>query len=132
MSTLATSALTPLDRLSPDDAEQAGGKAYNCARLKQAGFPVPDGLVVLASATDVDLNGLVAHPWFDRQAPDVLFAVRSSGIGEDSEGQSFAGIHETHLNVRRSDVPAAVEACRASAWSTPALEYRRAKGLPTD
>jgi rifampicin phosphotransferase len=61
-----------------------------------------------------------------------VFAVRSSGIGEDGKGESFAGIHQTFLNVQRADIPAAIAACQASARSTQALEYRRAKGISTD
>ena len=90
MTIATTLAATPLDLLPLIDPEQAGGKAFNCARLKQAGFPVPDGLVVSASAAASELKELAGHPWFDQLAADTLFAVRSSGIGEDSEGQSFA------------------------------------------
>ena len=41
-----------LEELSPADAPLAGGKAYNCARLLQAGFPVPGGFVLMANAID--------------------------------------------------------------------------------
>lgn len=129
MSLVETPAVITLDLVSPTDAAPTGGKAYNCASLKQAGFPVPDGLVVLAAAKEADLSDLARHRWFDRFPADARFAVRSSGIGEDSAGQSFAGIHETLLNVRREQVFEAVQACRASAWSPQALEYRRARGL---
>src|SRR5262249_39561274 len=53
----------------------------------------------------------------------------SSGIGEDGEGQSFAGIHQTVLNVQRDGLSEAVSMCLASARSTQALEYRRANRL---
>ena len=58
--------------------------------------------------------------------------MRSSGIGEDGAGQSFAGIHQTCLDVAPRRPPAAVAACRASGRTTQALEYRRAKGIATD
>jgi rifampicin phosphotransferase len=121
--------ITPLDEVTPGEASRAGAKAYNCARLKKAGFPVPDGLVVLSDATDADLATLTCHPWFGGLPGDVVFAVRSSGIGEDSAGESFAGIHQTMLNVCRAELSPAVAACRASARSTPAIEYRRARGI---
>jgi pyruvate,water dikinase len=121
-----------LDDIDAVDESRSGSKAYNCARLKRAGFPVPDGLVVLSTATDADVARVPDHPWFDAQPPDALFAVRSSGIGEDGQGQSFAGIHETLLNVPRGGVRAAVATCRASAQSSRALAYRRAVGMPTD
>ena len=123
--------IAPLDRLTPVDEPRAGGKAYNCARLKQAGFPVPDGLVVLSTATDAEVSGITSHPWFDGVAADAAFAVRSSGIGEDSPGQSFAGIHHTRLNVPRAEIPAAIAACRASARSPEAIAYRQANALST-
>lgn len=124
--------ITRLDDVTAADEPRAGGKAFNCARLKQAGFRVPDGIAILSSATDAEAAAAGGHPWFDSVAADSRFAVRSSGIGEDSAGQSFAGIHQTRLNVPRADLGAAAAACRASARSASALAYRRAKGLPTD
>src|SRR5262245_25467590 len=132
MSTAIRKAIVPLDELRPADEAASGAKAYNCARLKQAGFLVPDGVVVLSSAKDADLAALPRHPWFSGVPEDALFAVRSSGIGEDGVGESFAGIHETFLNVRRSELPASIAKCRSSAHSRQALEYRRAKGMPAD
>jgi hypothetical protein len=41
--------------------------------------------------------------------------VRSSGIGEDGAGHSFAGIHETKLSVCRNELVEAALACRRSA-----------------
>jgi rifampicin phosphotransferase len=124
--------IVQLDGLTAGQEPLAGAKAYNCARLKQAGFRVPDGLVVLSAANKHEIANLAEHPWFKVVPADEKFAVRSSGIGEDSEGESFAGIHQTLLNVAREDVAAAVRACRESALSGQALEYRRAKGIPTD
>jgi pyruvate,water dikinase len=121
-----------LDRLTSAEAGRAGGKAFNCARLKQAGFPVPDGIVVLADARDDEIGMIAGHPWFETLPPGSLFAVRSSGIGEDGPGQSFAGIHETFLNVARHGVADAVAACRASARSERALAYRRVNNVPVD
>ena len=124
--------IIPLGRLTPAGQAQAGAKAANCARLKQAGFQVPDGIVVTAQATPRDLAAVPNHPWFDGLPADTLFAVRSSGIGEDGDDESFAGIHETVLDVRRSDLTAAINTCLASSRSPQALEYRRARGLPTE
>ncbi|MCU1383221.1 MAG: hypothetical protein JWL71_1918 [Acidobacteria bacterium] len=121
--------MIPLDHLTPHDLPRAGSKAFNCARLRQAGFPVPDGVVVPTGATDAEIHGLPRHAWFDRQMPDARFAVRSSGIGEDSAGHSFAGIHETRLNVDRADLVDAVIACRQSADSAAARAYREARHI---
>jgi rifampicin phosphotransferase len=127
-----TRRFAPLEELTAADEARVGGKAWNCARLTQAGFPVPDGLVVPADASSDDLATIGRHPWFDRFAPGQLFAVRSSGLGEDAPEQSFAGIHETHLNVGRFDVAAAAARCRASAHGERALAYRQARGLSID
>src|SRR5262245_19330667 len=107
--------IKPLNQLTAADESVSGAKAFNCAELRQAGFRVPDGVVVLSKATPADLETLERHPWFDTLPADELFAVRSSGIGEDAAGQSFAGIHQTLLNVPRTDLRAAVAECRASA-----------------
>jgi phosphoenolpyruvate synthase/pyruvate phosphate dikinase len=56
--------------------------------------------------------------------------VRSSGIGEDSAGVSFAGLHESFVNLR--GVGAILEHIRlvwASLWSDRALLYRQGLGL---
>ncbi len=64
-------------------------------------------------------------------APDGFLAVRSSAAGEDSAGQSFAGLHDSFLFVRGADD--VLEACRrvwASACNERALAYRLERGLP--
>ena len=121
--------LKTLDELSAADLGSIGGKAYNCARLKQAGFPVPDGIVIPKDVADSELRELLSDPWFDTVPADTRFAVRSSGIGEDSEGHSFAGVHETQLNVERGGLTEAVIHCRRSAGSPQARAYRDARQL---
>src|SRR2546428_12550821 len=118
-----------LDDITLDDLPLVGGKASNGARLKRAGIPVPDGLVIPTDATDADVRQLASDPWLASLPADALFAVRSSGIGEDSEGHSFAGIHETQLNVARDQIVEAVLICRRSAISEQAIAYRKARGL---
>lgn len=64
---------------------------------------------------------------FDASTP---LAVRSSAIGEDSAGLSFAGLHESIIGVRgRCDVEDAVRLVWASLWSDAALLYRKELGL---
>jgi pyruvate,water dikinase len=56
--------------------------------------------------------------------------VRSSAIGEDSQGASFAGQHVTILNVRsNAQVVDAVLRVRESAHTESALAYRRTLGV---
>lgn len=121
--------LVTLQNVGPADESNVGGKALNCARLRRAGFPVPDGLIVTADTRPADVDGIVDHAWFRTWPVDQRFAVRSSGVGEDAAGHSFAGIHETFLNVERSDIVSAVRACLASTVSEQARAYRASHGL---
>jgi hypothetical protein len=60
-------------------------------------------------------------------------AVRSSAIGEDSREMSFAGLHESVLNVRGvEEVLRQVRKVWASLWSDAALLYRRELGLEVE
>lgn len=122
----------PLDDVTPSDLPLVGGKAYNCARLKQAGFPVPDGVAVSSEAKTSAASFDELHGWLEGLPKEALFAVRSSAADEDSAGHSFAGLHETKLNVSPDGIDGAVRACWASMESPQALAYRRAVGLPTD
>ena len=64
---------------------------------------------------------------FDSSTP---LAVRSSAIGEDSAGRSFAGLHESIIGVRgKRAVEDAVRLVWASLWSDAALLYRKELGL---
>ena len=57
------------------------------------------------------------------------YAVRSSAIGEDSEGTSFAGQHSSFLNIPAGDILKKVKQCFASLFEPRALAYRLEKGL---
>lgn len=57
-------------------------------------------------------------------------AVRSSGTAEDLEAASFAGQHDTYLDIRGTDaVVDAVKRCWASLWTARAVAYRQQKGF---
>ncbi len=54
------------------------------------------------------------------------WAVRSSAVAEDSVNASFAGIHDSFLNVcGLNDILSAVKGCYASLWSPRAVAYRK-------
>lgn len=58
-------------------------------------------------------------------------AVRSSAVGEDSAGTSFAGQYSTFLGIQDStDVLHHIRKCWASGYAAWALQYRRRAGLP--
>src|ERR1051325_2960941 len=101
----------------------ASGKAENLAKLRALGFRVPPFYV--------EESGHPARPPWAGATP-ALLAVRSSAVGEDSAGVSFAGIHESFLNVPREGIAEAIEKVRASARSERAIAYRQQHGIPID
>ncbi|MEE8422178.1 MAG: PEP/pyruvate-binding domain-containing protein [Dehalococcoidia bacterium] len=117
-----------------------GGKAANLSQLADVHL-VPPGFALTAVASSVGLTdpladdvrrayrGLGAR--IGMRAPRV--AVRSSAIDEDGAGASFAGQHDTYLNITGEDaVVDAVARCVGSARSVEALAYREQQGLTTD
>ena len=61
---------------------------------------------------------------------DLSLAVRSSASSEDSQGASFAGMHDSYLNVHGLEqVLTAVKTCYASLWTLRALLYRQKMGF---
>jgi rifampicin phosphotransferase len=69
----------------------------------------------------------------ERNGNEISLAVRSSATAEDSEAFSFAGLHDTVLDVGTLPVlEAAVKQCWASLWSERAVAYRRVGGLAAD
>lgn len=109
-----------------EESEVYGGKAVQLGTALRAGLPVPDGF---ALSWEVVASVAAGEPVADVAWPDPC-AVRSSAIGEDSAGASFAGTHLSVLGVR-GDV-AVVEAIRdvhASGSDPGALAYRATLGL---
>ncbi len=124
------------------DAGSLGTKAANLGDLLAAGFRVPTGFVVTASAYDAgrgvtvpsSLRPLLATAYtkLGRQAGerDPRVAVRSSVIGEDENGPSYAGVYESVTNVRGvAGVADAVERCWASLHGDTAVAYRAVGGV---
>lgn len=126
-----------------DDTAVVGGKAAHLSRLMRH-FRVPDGFCLSLAEGELGrpeedgltpaLRELVTAAYerlgerVGRSDPPV--AVRSSALDEDSAGASFAGQHETYLNVTGAEAVAeAVARCWASARTERALEYRRSHGL---
>ncbi len=124
-----------------DRPELVGGKAANLSRLA-TDFPVPAGFCLVgwplepAELTQTH-ERLLASAYRRlgqrRGAPEPPVAARSSAADEDGIAASFAGQHETFLNVVGVDaLLAAVSACAASFRSERARAYRRRHGLPDE
>lgn len=100
----------------------AGGKAEGLARLLSLGHRVPPGFVILGAAVDQLPDSLETH--YDALGRGRV-AVRSSAADEDGENASFAGQHETILDVEGIDsLRDAVRRCLASLDSAHASAYR--------
>jgi len=132
------------------DARHVGPKAAHLAGLA-ASCPVPGGFCLTADAyrhaaatggltTSGGLAGEVGDAVRAAYAalvgdasPPPPVAVRSSALDEDGPTASFAGQHETILDVVGIDaVLAAIERTWSSLHAPAALAYRRAHGLPLD
>jgi pyruvate,water dikinase len=109
--------LAVLDEIDPGDPATV---APACARVREAVLehPMPASVADSIRAAYAGLPG------------DPYVAVRSSGTAEDLAGASFAGLHDTYLDIRGSeDVVAAVQACWASLFTERATAYRAGHGF---
>lgn len=138
----------PLEASVAAGVDALGGKGHNLVALMRAGFTVPGGLVLTTGLyarlgqkrgrshfppeNDSDpfsgLRAILAEGLRDFP-PDTCFAVRSSGSDEDAGDTSFAGQHDTILNVQGLDaLVEAVQDCWASLDNEAARTYRTTHG----
>lgn len=134
------------------DPYLVGGKAASLSRLAER-YPVPPGFSLTTAAFDraertgpggstrfalpEDLRAEIAAAYARLGElcgeDDPPVAVRSSAVDEDGTDASFAGQHETFLNI--SGVAAlsdAIRDCWVSFHTPHAIEYRRKQGLPIE
>ncbi len=109
-------------------------KAFQAGRmtLKQSGkairnrilsAPMPERIRHEIERNYIELAHRIGH-----RIPPV--AVRSSATAEDLPGASFAGQHESFLNIRgREPLVEACRRCFASLFTDRAIAYREAKGF---
>jgi len=135
------------------DCTLVGGKGANLCHLATQ-HRIPPGFCLTAEAFDQALaSGLTLEEKVDptQAFPPALYselaaayqrlgercgvdtpsvAVRSSALDEDSNTASFAGQHETYLNITGIEaIAAAVVRCWRSLHAERALAYRRQHGL---
>lgn len=118
-----------------------GGKAASLSRLASR-HTVPPGFAI--AAIPAQGNGAVQslaeriEAAYRRLADfcgsgEPAVAVRSSAVDEDGADASFAGQHDTYLNIRGVEALLdAVHRCVQSASSPGAITYRQERGLRTD
>lgn len=112
------------------DESLYGGKAAQLGTAVRAGLPVPAGAAL--AADDVEAIAMERAAALDLGELELSagLAVRSSAVGEDSAGASFAGQHATVLNVRtRERLGEAIAEVWRSATGAAALAYRQRRGL---
>jgi len=128
-----------------------GGKGWNLAQLHHYGFDIPRGFILSATLYQELLSNHDPYQGFkDGRLPEAVMqqietaltqlglnnqplAIRSSATLEDSNQASFAGIHESYLNVRgTTQIEQAILACYASLWSERAISYRHKMGITDD
>lgn len=102
------------------DEKTVGGKAYNLDILTNNGINVPKWCVVNSAEDNFET------------AEDKLYAVRSSAVGEDGSGNSFAGQMESYLYVKPQDIKARIQDVINSANSERIKFYREQNGLSDD
>jgi phosphoenolpyruvate synthase/pyruvate phosphate dikinase len=107
----------------------AGGKGASLGELARVeGLRVPEGFVVTTEAFAEGLTDDVAAAIGAAVEDGAVYAVRSSATGEDSAGASFAGQHDSFLNVAAADVAEHVQRVWASLASDRAVAYRERGG----
>jgi len=110
----AGAAIVPLAQAHRIDG--VGNKAARLGEMLQAGLPVPGGFAMTTglmsralcseAGTGLELGSRetaqIARMW-RRFGVNSKVAVRSSGLNEDGENQSYAGVFESRLNVGQQD-----------------------------
>ncbi len=96
-------------------AAQTGKKAARLGELIEAGYNVPAGFVITTrfadelsskSIEEKTANAILDKAWKETGSKQV--AVRSSGVSEDGEQASFAGVYDSVLNVTRIELKSCV------------------------
>ncbi|WP_425257399.1 phosphoenolpyruvate synthase [Rubrivivax sp. RP6-9] len=110
--------LDGLDKRDTDALSRAGARARE---------------IVYAAPMPAAVEQQLRAAWRALQAqvgPDLSVAVRSSATAEDLPGASFAGQHDTYLNIRGEELLIdAVKRCQASLFTDRAISYRTDQGF---
>ncbi|AMN43849.1 PEP/pyruvate-binding domain-containing protein [Rhodoplanes sp. Z2-YC6860] len=127
---------TPTGVVVLDDVahlDGCGNKSYRLGRMRAAGLPVPEGLVLTPAflthfakaspaARQSDLD------WIWQRLGKVKLAVRSSAAGEDGANNSFAGVFDSLLNIERDGLEAAIGQVESSFATERASSYQLTSG----
>ncbi|WP_227512147.1 PEP/pyruvate-binding domain-containing protein [Tritonibacter mobilis] len=112
-----------------DKLALAGNKALRLSHMAQAGFPVPnavvltDGFLTRYRAANARQRAHMASKIWQYIGPNPC-AVRSSASNEDGAEQSFAGVFDSALDVKEHNIAEAIETVLASFSSDRADSYQ--------
>lgn len=114
---------------------EIGGKGYNLAFFKKyTNLLIPEFKCLKSDFFDLYKENKQLYEELLSELDlfledDKKYAVRSSGIDEDSKTSSFAGIHDSFLNVKKEDVISKIFEVYNSAFSKRAIDYRKINNL---
>ncbi|MEK9186174.1 MAG: PEP/pyruvate-binding domain-containing protein, partial [Patescibacteria group bacterium] len=108
-----------------------GLNTRNLKDLSLRGKLIREAIKNAAFPKDLEKEIIKAYQGMEKEyGKNTDVAVRSSATAEDLPGASFAGEHETYLNIRGSkEVLKAVKSAMASLFTNRAISYRVDKGF---
>lgn len=113
-----------------------GGKARQLYTLKKMGLPVPNWVVIPHAYFLLNDNqnstANISQEILSHFGEDTMLAVRSSANMEDGLSHSFAGLFDSVLYVKASDLQAAIHKVFASAPSERVHSYCTHRGLQAE
>ena len=109
----------------------AGLNTKNFKELSRCGKLVRDAIRSTPLPADLEKEIAISYAQMEKEyGKNVDVAVRSSATAEDLPGASFAGEHETYLNIRGAeDVVRATVWAMSSLFTDRAISYRTDKGF---
>ncbi len=111
---------------------EIGGKGYNLQKLIGWGVKVPETHIIPAAEmriiSDKETPYSIIFPKQLKKS-NLRLAVRSSGIGEDGNENSFAGIFDTLLYVKPAELSEAVRKVYSSKNTSVTSMYSDARGV---
>lgn len=106
-------------------------KSGNLDKLNEVSIKIREKFLQTPMPAEIEQSIRDAHKIFEKKySENTSFAVRSSATAEDLPTASFAGEHETYLNVKgMEEVLIAVKKAMASLFTPRAIAYRVEKGF---
>lgn len=116
-----------------ESAWEMGGKGYQLFRMKEM-FPIPPFISIMFNDINEinDCNNIEKILSACRTLSDNFFAIRSSATCEDSSEASFAGMFDTLLNVKFSEIITSIKSVLQSVDNQRVRDYCESKKIAYD